>query len=56
MVRGAHAGQAKVFVVAIADRDESLRVVEAVKKLYPSLPIIACARRLSARGTCRLNS
>ncbi|EIT68917.1 MULTISPECIES: monovalent cation:proton antiporter-2 (CPA2) family protein [Hydrocarboniphaga] len=44
VLRAAHAGQAKLFVVAIADRDESLRVVEAVRKLYPGLPIIACAR------------
>lgn len=44
VLRAAHAGQARLFVVAIAEPAESLRVVEAVRRQYPDLPILACAR------------
>lgn len=44
VLRAAHSGQARLFVVAIADPVESLRVVDAVRHLYPDLPIVACAR------------
>jgi voltage-gated potassium channel Kch len=44
VLRAAHAGQAQLFVVAIADPDESLRVVQTLRRHYPNLPILACAR------------
>ncbi len=44
VLRAAHAGQARLFVVAIADPEESLRVVDAVRRHYPGLAIVACAR------------
>ncbi len=44
VLRAAHAGQARLFVVAIADPVESLRVVEMLRRHYPDLPLLACAR------------
>ncbi len=43
VLRAAHAGQARLFVVAIADEDESVRVAETVRHNFPSLPIFAMA-------------
>ena len=44
VLRAAHAGEARLLVVAIADRDESLRVVQMARHHFPDLPIMACAR------------
>lgn len=44
VLRAAKADRAKAFVVAIADPNESLRVVGVVRRHFPRLPVIACAR------------
>lgn len=44
VLRAAKADRARAFVVAIADPNESLRVVEVVRRHFPRLPVIACAR------------
>ncbi len=43
VLRAAHADQAKLFVVAIAEEDESLKVVETVRHNFPHLRIFAMA-------------
>jgi len=44
LLRAAGAEHAKIFVLAISDLEQSLRIAEAVKKNYPHLRIIARAR------------
>jgi len=44
LLRAAHAGQAKIFVLAIDDEQASLRTAEVVKTHFPNLKIIARAR------------
>ena len=44
VLRAAHASQARLFVVAIADEAENIKVVEAVRKHAPGLRIMAVAR------------
>jgi len=44
VLRAAHAGEARLFVIAIADEHESLRVAEVVRRHFPSLPVVAAAR------------
>ena len=44
LLRAAHAGQAKIFVLAIDDEQASLRTAEVVKAHFPNLKIIARAR------------
>lgn len=44
LLRAAGAGKAKVFVLAIADLESSVRVAEVVAKNFPHLKIIARAR------------
>lgn len=44
VLRAAHAERARVFVVAIADPVESLRVTRTVRRHFPDLRVIACAR------------
>jgi voltage-gated potassium channel Kch len=43
-LRAAHTDRAQLFVVAIADPVESLRVARTVRRHYPQLKVIACAR------------
>lgn len=44
VLKAAHAGRARLFVIAIADPVESLRVAETVSRYFPNLQVIACAR------------
>ncbi len=44
VLRAAHAAQARLFVVAIADEAENLRVTEAVRRHAPGVRIMAVAR------------
>ncbi|MDT0496786.1 monovalent cation:proton antiporter-2 (CPA2) family protein [Algiphilus sp. W345] len=44
VLRAAKVERARVFVVAIADPSESLRVAGVVRRNFPRLPVIACAR------------
>jgi glutathione-regulated potassium-efflux system protein KefB len=44
ILRAAKVGEAKVFVLALDDPEHSLRVARAVRRLYPSLRILARAR------------
>jgi len=44
VLRAAHAGDAKLLVVAIANSVESMRVVETARRHFPNLPIVAVAR------------
>lgn len=44
VLRAARADQARLFVLAIADEDASLRVARTVRALYPQMRIFAIAR------------
>lgn len=44
VLRAAHAAKARLFIVAIADEAESLRVTDAVRKHAPGLRLMAVAR------------
>lgn len=44
VLRAAHADEARLLVVAIADATESMRVVEVARRHFPDLTILACAR------------
>lgn len=44
LLRAAGAEHAKIFVLAISDLEQSMRIADAVKKHYPHLKIIARAR------------
>lgn len=44
ILRAAKVGEAKVFILALDDPEHSLRVARAVRRLYPSLRILARAR------------
>jgi voltage-gated potassium channel Kch len=44
LLRAAGAEHAKIFVLAISDLDQSMRIAEAVTKHFPNLKIIARAR------------
>ena len=44
LLRAAGAGNARIFVLAISDLEESMRVAEAVTRHFPNLTIIARAR------------
>jgi monovalent cation:proton antiporter-2 (CPA2) family protein len=44
LLRAAGAEHAKIFVLAISDLEQSMRIAEAVKKNFPHLKIIARAR------------
>jgi glutathione-regulated potassium-efflux system ancillary protein KefC/glutathione-regulated potassium-efflux system protein KefB len=44
LLRAAGAEHARIFVLAISDLEQSMRIAEAVKKHYPHLKIIARAR------------
>jgi len=44
LLRAAHAGQAKVFVLAIDDVESSIKTAETVKTHFPNLEIIARVR------------
>ena len=44
VLRAAHVAHAQLFVVAIADEAENLRVVEAVRKHAPAVRLMAVAR------------
>ncbi|MES2886298.1 MAG: monovalent cation:proton antiporter-2 (CPA2) family protein [Pseudomonadota bacterium] len=44
VLRAAHAAQAKLFVVAIAEEAENIRVTEAVRKHAPGVRVMAIAR------------
>lgn len=44
VLRAAHTGRARAFVIAIADPNESLRVAATVRRHFPKLPVVACAR------------
>ena len=44
VLRAAHVAHAKLFIVAIADEAENLRVTEAVRKHAPNVRIMAIAR------------
>lgn len=44
ILRAARVGEAKVFILAIDDPEHSLKVAATVRRLYPSLRIIARAR------------
>ncbi len=44
LMRAAHADRARVFVVAVQDARESIRIVEMLKKNFPGLKIYARAR------------
>ncbi len=43
VLRAAHADQARLFVIAIADEDESLKVAQTVRHHFPQLRIFAMA-------------
>lgn len=43
VLRAAHADQAKLFVLAIADVDESLKVAATVRRHFPHLQVLAMA-------------
>lgn len=43
VLRAAHADQAKLFVIAIADVEESLKVAETVRHHFPNLRVLAMA-------------
>ncbi|MDP3859714.1 MAG: monovalent cation:proton antiporter-2 (CPA2) family protein [Stagnimonas sp.] len=44
VLRAAHVHQARLFVIAIADEAESLRVMQAVRAFAPTLRVMASAR------------
>ncbi len=44
LLRAAGAEHAKIFVLAISDLDQSMRIAEAITKHFPHLKIIARAR------------
>ncbi len=44
VLRAAHAAQAKLFIVAIAEEAENIRVTEAVRKHAPGVRVMAIAR------------
>lgn len=44
LLRAAGAGQAKIFVLAVSNLEQSMRIAEAVKRHFPHLTIIARAR------------
>jgi glutathione-regulated potassium-efflux system ancillary protein KefC len=44
LLRTAGAGTAKVFVVAVDDREQSLRIVDLVRENFPHLELVARAR------------
>jgi glutathione-regulated potassium-efflux system protein KefB len=44
LLRAAGAGKAKLFVLAVSDLEESVRIAEAVKRNFPNLKIVARAR------------
>ncbi|MBK8068574.1 MAG: cation:proton antiporter [Rhodanobacteraceae bacterium] len=44
ILRAAKVGEAKVFILALDDPEHSLRVARVVRRLYPSLRILARAR------------
>lgn len=44
VLRAAHAAKARLFIVAIADEAENLRVAEAVRKHAPGVRVMAVAR------------
>jgi len=44
VLRAAHADQAHLFVLAIADEEASLRVARTVRSLYPKIRVFAIAR------------
>ena len=44
LLHAAHAGEAKLFVLAIDDVEASVRTAEVVRRHFPNLPIVARAR------------
>lgn len=44
VLRAAHVHHARLFVIAIADEAESIRVMAAVRAYAPTLRVLACAR------------
>jgi glutathione-regulated potassium-efflux system ancillary protein KefC/glutathione-regulated potassium-efflux system protein KefB len=44
LLEAAGAAHAKIFVLAVSDPEESIRVAEAVRRYFPNLEIIASAR------------
>jgi glutathione-regulated potassium-efflux system ancillary protein KefC len=47
LLHAAGAGHARALVVAIDDIDDSLKLVDAVRRAYPDLPIMARARNVT---------